>query len=116
MIPSLSYLLKVFAVDITISISSVAAVMILKTRDCISSGSCIASINSLFTPSSISFILCFAGIAFLHSMSKKYCCCSTKALSVLDISSGGGDDGIELAPPVYSIPSAIPKFPFISSR
>ena len=97
MIPSLSYLLKVFAVDITISISSVAAVMILKTRDCISSGSCIASINSLLRPSSIYFILCFEGIAFLHNMSKKYCCCSTNALMVLAMSSGGVKDSVPLA-------------------
>jgi hypothetical protein len=100
MIPSLSYLLKVFAVDITISISSVAAVIILKTRDCISSGSYIASINSLFNPSSISLILCFAGIAFLHNISKKYCCCSTNGSNLLAMSRGGGEDCLPFAFPL----------------
>jgi hypothetical protein len=42
-------------------------------------------------------ILSFAGIAFLQSISKKYCCCSTNALTVFEITNGGGEDAVNLA-------------------
>jgi hypothetical protein len=53
--------------------------------------------NSLFRSSSISFILCVAGIDFFYNISKKYCYCSTNALNVLHIINGGGEDGFVLA-------------------
>jgi hypothetical protein len=44
--------------------SSAAEDMTLGTIDCISAGSLIVSINSLFKPFSTSLILCLGGIAF----------------------------------------------------
>jgi hypothetical protein len=55
--------LKVFTVGMVTKSSSAAEDMTLGIVDCISAGSLIVSINSLFKPST-SLILCLAGIAF----------------------------------------------------
>src|ERR671919_2987175 len=67
-------------------------------------------------PSSISFILYSAGIALLQRVSKKNCCCSTKTLAVLLISTSGGTPGLILGEALYSLPSIIPRLPLIASK
>src|SRR5438445_2722366 len=50
-------------------------------RFCISIGSLIISTTSGLMPSSISCIICLAGIALVQRLSNKYLCCSTTSLT-----------------------------------
>lgn len=107
---------KVLTVGNAISISFLADFMRLKAIFCIWFGSDTVSMTSGSIPSSISLILCIAGIAFSHSMSKKYCCCSTNDFTLvtrlwdtgLAFSTTGVAENIFL--------SVNRKFPFIPSR
>src|SRR5215467_142967 len=96
-IPSFSYFLSVPARENINNISSVADDKTFVISEVVSSECWIVSINSLFRFSSISLILCLAGIAFFHNIAKRYSCCSTNARTVLDISKGGGEDALSFA-------------------
>src|SRR5919198_298183 len=67
-------------------------------------------------PSSIPLILCSAGMALSHNVSKKCWCCSAISFTLLKINRGGGLSFSAVAEAVYHFVSLTEKFPFTLSR